>query len=375
MMKMTRYIALLLVIVLVPLYADFAKLGTSGAQFLKIGVGRGAAMGEAFVAVVDDASATYWNPAGLAGMTNREVSFQHNEWIADIRHDYLTVALPLGTFGTMGISVTALTMGEMEILTVDDPNTTIREDTGTGEYFNAADFAVGFSFGRMFTDRLAAGVTIKAVQEVVWDMSATGIAADFGIHYNTGWQGLRIGASMHNFGADIKFTGRQLDIGMEPEYPDNDNPLDYDEVPISLRTSPFPLPLLFRFGLAFNPIENDASRLTVALDLNHPNDNYETLNLGLEYGYLNTVFLRLGYKAYLNLDYLKAMTGGEPTFDDEGEIVSYEWGDDTWEMLNNMTAGVGFNLRAGTMGIRVDYAYMNKGILNATHRLGLTLLF
>jgi hypothetical protein len=374
MMKMTRYIALL-VIVLIPLYADFAKLGTSGAQFLKIGVGRGAAMGEAFVAVVDDASATYWNPAGLAGIMSRQVSLQHNEWIADIRHEYLTVALPLGTFGTMGISVTALTMGEMEILTVDDPNTTIREDTGTGEYFNAADFAVGFSFGRMFTDRLAAGVTIKAVQEIVWDMSATGIAADFGIHYNTGWQGLRIGASMHNFGADIKFTGRQIDIGMAPEYPDNDNPLEYDEVPISYRTSPFSLPLLFRFGLAFNPIENDASRLTVALDLNHPNDNYETINLGLEYGYLNTVFLRVGYKAYLNLDYLKAMTGGEPTFDDEGEIVSYEWGEDTWEMLNNLTAGVGFNLKAGTMGIRVDYAYMNKGILNATHRIGLTLLF
>jgi hypothetical protein len=374
MMKMTRYIALL-VIVLIPLYADFAKLGTSGAQFLKIGVGRGAAMGEAFVAVVDDASATYWNPAGLAGIMSRQVSLQHNEWIADIRHEYLTVALPLGTFGTMGISVTALTMGEMEILTVDDPNTTIREDTGTGEYFNAADFAVGFSFGRMFTDRLAAGVTIKAVQEIVWDMSATGIAADFGIHYNTGWQGLRIGASMHNFGADIKFTGRQIDIGMAPEYPDNDNPLEYDEVPISYRTSPFSLPLLFRFGLAFNPIENDASRLTVALDLNHPNDNYETINLGLEYGYLNTVFLRVGYKAYLNLDYLKAMTGGEPTFDDEGEIVSYEWGEDTWEMLNNLTAGVGFNLKAGTMGIRVDYADMNKGILNATHRIGLTLGF
>jgi hypothetical protein len=371
-MKMTRYIALL-VIVLVPLYADFAKLGTSGAQFLKIGVGRGAGMGEAFVAVVDDASATYWNPAGLAGITNREVSLQHNEWIADIRHEYLTVALPLGTFGTMGISVTALTMGEMEILTVDDPSTAIREDTGTGEYFNASDFAVGFSFGRMFTDRLAAGVTIKAVQELVWDMSATGIAADFGIHYNTGWHGLRIGASMHNFGADIKFTGRQLDIGIEPVYPDS--ALEYDEVPGSFRSSPFPLPLLFRFGLAFNPIENDASRLTVAIDLNHPNDNYETINLGLEYGYLNTVFLRAGYKAYLNLDYLKAMTGGDPTFDDEGDIVSYEWGDDTWELLNNLTAGVGFNLKAGTMGIRVDYAYMNKGILKATHRIGLTLLF
>jgi long-subunit fatty acid transport protein len=121
-----KYIALLVVVCLMPLHADFAKLGTSGAQFLKIGVGRGAAMGEAFVAVADDASATFWNPSGLATVTAREVSFYHNEWIADVRHEYLSAAFPLGGFGTMGVSITALTMGEMEILTVDDPNTTIR---------------------------------------------------------------------------------------------------------------------------------------------------------------------------------------------------------------------------------------------------------
>jgi hypothetical protein len=42
------------------------RVGISTAQFLKIGVGRRAsAMGDAFVAISDDASALYWNPAGL----------------------------------------------------------------------------------------------------------------------------------------------------------------------------------------------------------------------------------------------------------------------------------------------------------------------
>ena len=169
-MRTSKYIPLILILLLaVPLYADFAKLGTSGAQFLKIGVGRGAAMGEAFVAVSDDAAATYWNPSGLGLLTNREVTFQHNEWIADIRHEYLSVILPFGSFGTMGISLTVLTMGSMEYLAVDDPNTTIREDTGTGTFFNASDFALAFSFGRMFTDRLSAGVSVKAIQEMIWD--------------------------------------------------------------------------------------------------------------------------------------------------------------------------------------------------------------
>jgi hypothetical protein len=375
MMRTTKYLGLLLILIVAfPLYADFAKLGTSGAQFLKIGVGRGAAMGEAFVAIADDASTTYWNPSGLGMLTSREITFQHNEWIADIRHEYLSVVLPFGSFGTMGISLTVLTMGSMEYTTVDDPNTTIREDTGTGTYFNASDFALGFSFGRMFTDRLAAGLSVKAVQEMVWDMSATGICADFGIHYNTGFKGLRIAAAMSNFGGDIGFGGGRLDWAPEPIY--EDNPLDYDPVPSERKSTPYPLPLIFRFGLAFDPISNESSRFTVALDLNHPNDNYETINLGLEYGYLNTVFLRLGYKAYLNVDYMKAMTGGDPIIDTtENEITGYEWGDNTEWLLNNLTAGVGFHLKTGATALKIDYTYMNKGILKATHRIGLTIGF
>jgi hypothetical protein len=374
-MRTSKYIPLILILLLaVPLYADFAKLGTSGAQFLKIGVGRGAAMGEAFVAVSDDAAATYWNPSGLGLLTSREVTFQHNEWIADIRHDYLSVILPFGTFGTMGISLTVLTMGSMEYTAVDDPNTTIREDTGTGTYFNASDFALAFSFGRMFTDRLSAGVSVKAIQEMIWDMSATGFAADFGIHYNTGFKGLRIAAAMSNFGADISYGGGRL-IVVQDYTNVYDNDLDYDPVPVEERTTPFPLPLMFRFGLAIDPIASEASRLTLALDLNHPNDNYETINFGVEYGYLNTLFLRFGYKMYLNMDYMKAMTGGDPIYDDEGEITGYEWGDETEWLLNNLTAGVGFNLKAGATALKVDYTYMNKGILKATHRIGLTIGF
>jgi len=368
---MKKYISLLLIFIL-PLFADFAKLGTSGAQFLKIGVGRGAAMGEAFVAISDDASATFWNPSGLGTLTSREITLQHNEWIADIKHDYIAAVLPLGTFGTMGISLTALTMGKMEILQVDDPNTAmVREDTGTGTYFNAADFALGFSFGRMFTDRLAAGLAIKAVQEMVSDMIASGIATDFGIHYNTGFKGLRIAASMSNFGQDIRFGGRDLDRSFDP-YPDS--PIDYEKVTLALKTTPFPLPLVFRFGLAFDPVKNENQRFTVALDLNHPNDCYETVNLGLEYGYLNTLFLRTGYKAYLNMDYLKAMTGGDPIIDTvENKVTGYDWGDQTEWLLNNLSAGVGFNLKAGRTALKIDYAYLNKGILKATHRLGLTI--
>ena len=51
------------------------------------------------------------------------------------------------------------------------------------------------------------------------------------------------------------------------------------------------------------------------------------------------------------------------------------WGDKTEYLLNNLTAGVGFNLKMGASALKIDYAYMNKGLLSHTHRLGLTIVW
>ena len=52
--------------------AEISKVGSAGAQFLKIGVGaRYQALGEASVAMANDAYSMYWNPAGLAEIGGR----------------------------------------------------------------------------------------------------------------------------------------------------------------------------------------------------------------------------------------------------------------------------------------------------------------
>lgn len=130
-------VALLVSVALVsPAQATFSKVGTTGAEFLKIEVGRATAMGGAFVAIADDASAAYFNPAGLARV-DRQFQFNHVNWIADVNDDNLTAVLPVTNFGTLALSITALTMGEMEQTTIDNPNTLIREDEGTGLFFSA----------------------------------------------------------------------------------------------------------------------------------------------------------------------------------------------------------------------------------------------
>ncbi|MDZ7413622.1 MAG: UPF0164 family protein, partial [candidate division KSB1 bacterium] len=103
-------------------YAQFvenvSKVGTTSACFLEIEVGaRALAMGGAFVATANDASALYWNAAGLARLSRSELHLGHTQWLADMRYDFAGIALPLGSFGTLGASLCALGMDEMEVRT------------------------------------------------------------------------------------------------------------------------------------------------------------------------------------------------------------------------------------------------------------------
>ena len=74
---------------LIPLLGG-QRAGISSLQFLKLGAGaRAAGMGEAFVAVADDASALYYNPAGLAQFDDNEIMFTHTTWLIDLEHEFL----------------------------------------------------------------------------------------------------------------------------------------------------------------------------------------------------------------------------------------------------------------------------------------------
>ena len=332
-----------------PAQAAFSKVGTTGAAFLKIGVGRSTAMGDAFVAIADDASASYFNPAGLAHAA-RQVQFNHADWIADINHDHLSVVLPVSGFGTVSFAVTALTMGDMEQTLIDNPNTRAREDEGTGLMFGAADFCVAASYARIITDKLSFGLTAKGVQQSIWDMSASALGLDFGLFYNTGFRSLRIGAAVNNFGTQLAFSGRQLEYGVT--WPDSGPP----QLPGQYRTNGMPLPTLFRFGIAYDIIEKSEaspSRLTGAVDLIHPSDINETVNFGLEYGYNEFFFLRGGYVLNVDRDYAKEI----------GE-------------LTGLTAGLGVATEpAQGLDLGLDYSFRYLKYLKPTHRLQLTVGF
>ena len=121
MIKKTFLALLILSLVMISSGAakEFSKVGTVGAQFLKIGMGaKYVAMGEASVACVNDAYAMYWNPASLTQLSGYNLQFTNVDWIDDVQLNYVAFGKPWGNSSAWGVSITVLTMGEMEVTTI-----------------------------------------------------------------------------------------------------------------------------------------------------------------------------------------------------------------------------------------------------------------
>ena len=96
------------------------RYGTTTANFLEIGVGSDAnAMGEAYVAIANDISSIYWNPAGLANLDAPSVSFMLQPWLVDINMLFTGGAVVIPKIGNIGFGITQMDYGEMDVTTLE----------------------------------------------------------------------------------------------------------------------------------------------------------------------------------------------------------------------------------------------------------------
>ena len=268
--------------------SDVSKRGTTAAPFLSIGQGsRALSMGSAFVAVADDQSAMYWNPAGIASLDGNGIIFDHTQWFADIQYNYLGATINIGNYGVIGLNYTSSSISDMNVTTVDYPD-------GTGETFGFTDAAFGVSYGLRLTDKFAIGFNPKMVYEKIWKTSATALAIDMGVKYETPFKGITLGMSISNFGQKMRLDGNSTLVLYDPDPLTTGN---NGRIPANLQTEEWSLPLNYRVGIAYRALELESHKLIIAVDASHPSDNYESVNLGGEYIFDDFFAIRGGYKS------------------------------------------------------------------------------
>lgn len=284
---------------------------------LLLGAGaRPLGMGSAFVAVSDDATAIYWNPAGLHRLRQRELQIQHAEQFGGtVKHDVFTVCVP-STLGGFGVGLTRLGVDGVKLTTLEDPTLSPGPDNRpvVTRVVGATEYHLHLGFGRGLRSNLFAGAGVKLVSRRLGTGTGSGFGIDLGMLY-VPRPGLTAGMKIRNL-IPMKIT---FDTGST------------DRVP----------PVLV-IGLALaRPVPAIDGRITCSGSLNigeeeSEADRFQGVRIGVEYLYRNTLAFRLGARG------------------------------------SHFTAGAGVRLRGR---VAFDLAFLEHGELDNTYRISGSLFF
>lgn len=320
------------------------RAGSVGALFLKMDMSpRVAAMGRSYVAVANDVSGVFLNPAALITVEGKQVFLGGTEYVVDMRALAGVFAFPMPeNIGGMGaLHYTGFFSGDMTKTTATDI-----DGSEVGENFTWNDLAFGFTYARQFTDKFSIGVGAKYVRSDVADLYAQTVAFDVGTTYKTGFRNLRLGMSTTNFGPDMKFHGRY----------DNTYISGVWQVAVSEEYGYYPLPISFQVGVADEVYTDETMRVTAAIDYSHPNDLAERLHIGAEWAYGEMFFLRGGF--FIDMDKSDVADPVDPDDDALDRYKEFRFGGGV--MVNHLG---------------LDYAWQSIESLETVHRLGLRYSF
>lgn len=309
-----------------PQASEFSKIGAGTGVTLTLPVGaRAIGMGGGFTGVADDPTALYWNPAGITLSSGASASYTYGALFAGTTHNFAGVTFPLGDGYKGGISANAYSSGDIE-------ETTLFQQEGTGGRYSATDLALGLSFAGQLTDQFSFGVTGKLVNLGIANISASGIAFDVGTMYKPGILGMRIGFSVQNLSAPIKYTGSQLTLRGQID------PVTGNQSPdVQLEAVEASLPLTFRAGLSSDILEGDEmNSLLAAIEFNTNSISPEHVSIGAEYVWNNFLAARVG------------MLVGSPD-------------------VYNISGGVGLKYESGSFFGQIDYGirpHSTLGLIN-----------
>jgi hypothetical protein len=326
--KMTIFkkymIPLILAVLLLPpsLQAvGMKKIAQAGMTWLSIPIGaRGASLGNAYIAMSNDASSVFWNPAGLAFTEGVHAFINQTRWIADINVNAAVATYSVQNWGVFGVSFLGVEWGTFNGTQRSDTDPRGFIDTGT---FSPSDWSVAISYARQISNSFSIGGNLRYVSENLgsnmigsfddpteYTAKMNLFTFDFGTTYYTGFEDLRLAMTLRNFGPEKQYVNEA-----------------------------FSLPLTFTFGLAMDMMklwsDNTVHGLTLEVDAVHPRDFSERIDVGAEYSYNNLVFLRGGFKS---------------NQDEQGA-----------------TFGAGLQYSFGEITLGIDYSYLMFSSFDAVH--------
>ena len=309
-----------------------SRVSTTAAQFLTLGTGaQGTAVGHAYTALATGADALYWNPAGASrlGMSSNRGSlfFSHSQWLIETDYNAFGLVVPVTSAGVLGIQLAQLDYGRMDVRTVELPE-------GTGETFGAADMVLGLTYAQPLTNTFYIGGTAKYVRQAIYDMSANAFAFDVGFILESEFlNGLRLAASIMNFGGKMQMGGvnSRVFVDVDPNNSGSNNNL-----PATLESRDWDLPLSFKFGVALPLIATNNMRFELLSDAHQTNDNFLNADFGGQFTFMVgniNLDLRAGYK-------------------DFGSVELRE------SVASHMTYGGGIKMDVGGVRLGADYAFV-----------------
>ncbi len=263
---------------------EYKKVGAAGSQFLKIPVGaRGAAM-SANVAAVNDISAIWWNPAGLASVKTTGGYFANTWLFADFNQMFAAISLPISSDFTVAASLNSFTSGNIEF-------TSLHQDQGNKHYYQVSDMSAALSVAGNLTEDFAFGVNMKYIYNSFSSLESSAFAFDVGTLYNTGLYGIKIAFALSNLGTDLQYRGQDLatlapllkDMGLAP-------------IDAEFKAGSYTMPLVFRAGLASEVFKNEDHAVTAAFDFITASDVQEQFAIGAEYTFKDLIAIRGGYQ-------------------------------------------------------------------------------
>jgi hypothetical protein len=327
-----------------------SKRGLSAAPELLIPVGSiGTSLSGSNLANISGVEALYWNPSGMATLNGKtgEVLFSYQKYIADINISYFAGAYKFGQIGNIGLTVKAMSFGDIQVTSADAPD-------GTGETYSPNYLTIGLSYAKAMTDRIMFGTTAKLITEKIARESSTGFALDFGLQYIVGATGLKFGVTLKNLGPSMSFDGPDLEQFYQPAGSTSGSKSE----PRRITLADFELPTSLGLGLSYDLSLGKKTNSMVTFSGTFQNNSFspDDYSIGAEYNFKKMFYLRGAYN--FDQDY-------------------FETKEARGDRLFGPSFGAGIKHNFGNIYIAFDYAYryVSQKAFSANHFFTLNLGF